>query len=140
MADRSRATIIALATVGAVVVNLIVYAIGRAAGGTFRLTTAGGTAEVNAVTVAAFSALPLLVGLTAVALLAPRFGWVVRVASIVGPALAVLTIATMTLPTDLDATSKTTLALCHLTLVPIILVAVAALGRRSRVAPDAVAA
>lgn len=140
MADLSRATIVALATVGAVVVNLIVYAVGRAAGGTFRFTAASGPAEVNAVTVAAFSALPLLVGLTAVALLAPRFGWVVRAASIVGPALAVLTIAAMTLPTDLDAASKTTLAVCHLTLVPIILVAVAALGRRTRVAPDAVAA
>ncbi|QLQ36422.1 DUF6069 family protein [Micromonospora robiginosa] len=140
MADLPRAAVVALATVAAVVVNLVVYAVGRAAGGTFRFTAASGPAEVNAVTVAAFSALPLLVGLTAVALLAPRFGWVVRAASIVGPALAVLTVVAMTLPTDLDATSKATLAGCHLTLVPIILVAVAALGRRTPVGPDAVAA
>ncbi|SCG33903.1 DUF6069 family protein [Micromonospora humi] len=140
MADLSRAAVVTGATVGAVVVNLVVYAVGRAAGGTFRFTAAAGPAEVNGATVAAFSALPLLVGLTAVALLAPRFDWVVRAASIVGPALAVLTIVAMTLPTDLDATSKTTLAVCHLTLVPIILVAVAALGRRTRPEADAVAA
>ncbi|MEU1844768.1 DUF6069 family protein [Micromonospora sediminicola] len=139
MADLSRAAIVALAVVGAVVTNLVVYAVGRSAGGTFRFTAAGGPAEVDAVTVAAFSALPLLVGLTAVALLAPRAGWVVRAASVVGPALAVLTIVLMTLPTDLDATSKTTLALCHLTLVPIVVVAVAALGRRTRVVADRLA-
>ncbi|MEU4791191.1 hypothetical protein ACFWRG_05375 [Micromonospora tulbaghiae] len=38
----------------------------------------------------------------------------------------------MTLPADLDTTSTITLAVCHLTLAPIIVVAVTALGRRAR--------
>lgn len=61
----------------------------------------------------------------------------VRAALIIGPALAVLTIATMTLPADLDTTSTITLAARHLTLAPIIVVAVSALGRRARRATPA---
>jgi hypothetical protein len=128
---RRRLLVIAAAVGTAVLINLILYGSGRAAGGTFRFTTPNGPAVVDGVTVAAFSSLPLLAGLVAVALLS-RFGaWVVRTALIVGPLLAVATIVAMTLPTDLDATSKVTLALCHLVLVPIIIVAVRALGRRA---------
>ncbi|WP_433724453.1 DUF6069 family protein [Actinoplanes sp. CA-051413] len=131
---RSGVLVIAAAAGAAVLINLILYGIGRAAGGSFRFTTPTGPAEVDGVTVAAFSALPLLAGLVAVALLS-RFGaWVTRTALIVGPLLAVATIFAMTLPTDLDATSKVTLALCHLVLVPIIIVAVRLLGRRAEVA------
>jgi len=131
---RSRVLIIAAAVGAAVLINLILYGIGRAAGGTFHFTATTGPAVVDGVTVAAFSALPLLAGLVAVALLS-RFGaWVIRTALIVGPLLAVATIVVMTLPTDLDATSKVTLALCHLVLVPIIIVAVRLLGRRAEVA------
>jgi hypothetical protein len=46
--------------------------------------------------------------------------------------LALGTIALMTLPADFDATSKTTLALCHVVLVPITVVAVLALRHRTR--------
>jgi peptidoglycan/LPS O-acetylase OafA/YrhL len=88
---------------------------------------------VDGVTVAAFSALPLLAGLVAVALLSRFGGWVIRTALIVGPLLAIVTIVAMTLPTDLDTTSKATLALCHLALVPIIIVAVRLLSRRAEV-------
>ena len=131
---RSRVLVIAAAAGAAVLINLILYGVGRAAGGTFRFTASTGPAVVDGVTVAAFSALPLLAGLVAVALLS-RFGaWVVRTALIVGPLLAVATIVAMTLPTDLDATSKVTLALCHLVLVPIIIVAVRLLGRRAEAA------
>ncbi len=125
-----RVRVIAAAAGSAVVINLILYGVGRATGGTFRFTTPSGPATVDAVTVAAFSALPLLAGLGAVALLA-RFGdRVTRTALIVGPLLAVGTIAVMTLPADFDVVSKVTLALCHLVLVPIIVVAVRALARR----------
>jgi hypothetical protein len=127
---RSRILIIAAGVGAAVVINLILYAVGRAAGGTFRFTSPSGPATVDAVTVAGFSAVPLLIGLVAVALLA-RFGsWVTRAALIIGPLLALGTIAVMTLPTDLDVTSKVTLALCHVVLVPIVLVAVPRLGRQ----------
>jgi hypothetical protein len=130
MSRLSRPALVAAAGGIAVLVNLALYLAGRAAGGTFVFTSPDGPAEVDAVTVAGFSAVPLLVGLAAVALLAPRAAWAVRAAAVIGPVLAVGTIAVMTLPADFDAISKTTLALCHLTLVPIVLVAVAAIGRR----------
>jgi hypothetical protein len=126
---RSRLVIIAAGVGAAIVINLILYALGRAAGGSFRFTSPSGPATVDAATVAGFSAVPLLAGLVAVVVLA-RFGsWVTRAALIVGPLLAIGTIALMTLPTDLDVTSKVTLALCHVVLVPIVLLAVPRLGR-----------
>ncbi len=120
---KTRAAIVVAAALAAAVVNLLVYAVGRAAGGTFAFTAAGEPAEVDAVTVAGFSALPLAVGLVVVALLARR-SWAIRTALIAGPALAVLTILIMTIPADLDTTSTVALALCHLTLVPIMIVAI----------------
>lgn len=136
-----RTTIIAAAAGAAALINLILYGVGRAAGGTFRFTSSSGPAVVDGVTVVAFSVVPLLVGLVAVALLARFGGWVIRTALVVGPLLAVATIALMTLPADLDATSTVTLALCHLVLVPVIIVAVRALGRRATTAsrPEVVA-
>ena len=132
MSRRPRAAVVALAVLAAVVFNLIVYAVGRAAGGTFRFTSAGAPAEVDAVTVAGFSAVPLLVGLVAVALLAPRGAWVTRVALVLGPLLAIGTVAAMTVPADFDRASTVTLAVCHLVLVPVILLAVPRLGRAGR--------
>lgn len=131
MSRLSRVAVVALGGVTAVVVNLVFYSVGRAAGGTFQFTSSSGPAEVDAVTVAGFSAIPLLIGLAVVALLAPLAAWVIRAALVVGPVLAVGTIALMTLPTDFDTASKATLALCHLTLVPITIAAVVAIGRQA---------
>lgn len=137
---RSKLLLITAAVGSAVVINLILYAGGRAIGGTFDFTGPSGPATVDAVTVAGFSAVPLLIGLSAVALLA-RFGsWVTRAALILGPLLAIGTIAVMTLPTDLDPVSKVTLALCHLTLVPIIIVAVRRVNQGHIGFPDVEAA
>ncbi|GAA3779966.1 hypothetical protein GCM10022225_80270 [Plantactinospora mayteni] len=132
MPERSRTAVVALSGATAVAVNLVIYGIGRAAGGSFRFTSATGPAEVYAITVAGFSLIPLLVGLTAVALLAPFAAWVVRAAFIIGPTLALGTILVMTAPANLDTTSKVALALCHLTLVPISIVAVRAIARRAQ--------
>jgi hypothetical protein len=46
------------------------------------------------------------------------------------PLLAVGTIVTMTVPADFDTVSTVTLAVCHLTLVPVIVAAVTVLGPR----------
>jgi hypothetical protein len=125
-----RAGVVAGAVVAAVVVNLAVYGAGRAAGGSFEFTSAAGRpSEVDALTVAGFTAVPLLLGLAAVALLR-RFGaWVTRGALVVAPLLALGTIAVMTLPADFDTTSTVTLALCHVALLPIVVPAVLALAR-----------
>jgi hypothetical protein len=131
-----RAGVVAVAVLAAILVNLLVYALGRAAGGTFRFTAAGAPARVDAMTVAGFSAVPLLIGLAAVALLAPRLGWVPRAALVIGPVLAVGTVLVMTVPADLDTVSTVTLAACHLTLVPILVLAVRALAGPSRPVPS----
>ncbi|WP_433796587.1 DUF6069 family protein [Actinoplanes sp. CA-252034] len=133
----SRASVVAAAAGVAAAVNLLVYLVGRLAGGDFRFTSPSGPARVDAVTVVGFSVIPLAVGLAAVALLAPRAPWAVRAAQVTGPLLAVATIAGMTLPADFDTISKVSLALCHLTLVPIIVVAAAVIGR-ARVTAEAV--
>ena len=130
-----RVLLIAAAAGTAVVVNLILYGVGRAAGGDFSFTSPSGPATVDAATVAGFSAVPLVLGLVVVALLVRLGSWVTRAALIAGPLLAIGTIAVMTLPTDLDAASKVTLALCHLTLVPVIVVAVRRLGSNREVIP-----
>lgn len=113
-----RAVVIAAAVAAAVVANLVIYGIGRAAGGDFEFTKDGQVMSVDAVTVAGFSAVPLGLGLILVALLS-RSRRIVTLASILAPLLAVLTIGVMTIPVDLDTTSTIALAACHLTLVPI---------------------
>jgi hypothetical protein len=120
---RHRRTIFVAATVAAALaINLVIYALGRVAGGTFRFTASAQVAEVDALTVAGFTVLPLLLGMTAAAVLSRRWRWVVPVALAIGPLLALGTILVMTVPADLDTTSKLTLALCHVALVPITIV------------------
>lgn len=128
LATRPRTTasaVVVLAAVAtAVLVNLLAYAIGRLTGGDFTFNRDGTIVAVDALTVAGFSAVPLGIGLAIVALTVPRLPWVTRVAAVVAPVLAVATIAIMTLPVDLDTASTLTLASCHLTLVPISIVAI----------------
>ncbi len=120
----SRALVVLAAVVAAVIINLFVFAVGRLAGGDFAFTQAGSIVEVDAVTVAGFSAVPISLGLIVVALLARRLLWIVRVATVAAPVLAVATIGIMTIPVDLDTISTVTLATRHLTLVPISIVAI----------------
>lgn len=49
-----------------------------------------------------------------------------------GPLLAVGTILVMTVPADFDIASTATPAVCHVTLVPIRIAAVVAIGRRTQ--------
>lgn len=119
----ARAVVIAFAIVAAIMANLVIYGIGRAAGGEFEFTRASQVMRVDAMTVAGFSAVPLGLGLILVALLS-RYRRIVTLASIVAPLLAVLTIGAMTIPADLDTTSTIALAACHLTLVPISLLCI----------------
>ena len=129
-ATRPRGVVVLVAAITAVAINLLIYAGGRVAGGNFTFTQDGSVAHIDAVTVAAFSALPLGLGLTVVALLARRIPWTTTAAIIVAPALAIATIAIMTIPVDLDTISTVALATCHLTLVPISIVAIRRLHPR----------
>lgn len=120
----SRALVVLAATVTAVFVNLLVYAVGRIVGGDFTFTSSDGVVQVDAATVAGFSAVPLGLGLTLVALLVRRLPWIARVALVVAPLLAMATILVMTIPVDLDPVSTVALATCHVVLVPISIVAI----------------
>ncbi|WP_101789077.1 DUF6069 family protein [Nonomuraea indica] len=125
---RGRTAVIVAATMAAaLVINLSVYAVGRALGGDFRFTAAGGPAEVDAATLAGFTSVPLLIGMTLVALLSRFWRGVVLVAMAVAPALALLTIPVMTIPADLNDAGTVTLALCHVALVPVTITGLLAL-------------
>lgn len=106
------ATIIFSAII-AVAINLAVYGIGTLAGGTFDFTDNGTSYHVDAVSLSGFTAVPLIVGLTLVAIVSRWWRWVIPVALMLGPLAAIVTIFTMTMPADLDTTSKVTLALTH---------------------------
>ncbi len=120
--NRPVAVLAAVAT--AVVANVLIHAAGRAAGGDFTFTRSGSAMTVDAVTVAGFSAVPLGLGLAVVALAVGRVPRTATVATVVAPQLAVVTIFVMTSPVDLDTVSTVALACCHLTLVPISLLAI----------------
>lgn len=121
--------VVAVTVAVAVAVDVALYTIGRALGGTFRFTAATGPVEVDAVTVAGFAAVPLLVGLVVAALLSLRWPGVLRVAMVVAPVLALVTVPLMTLSVDLDTVSTVTLAACHVVLAPLSVLALAAIGR-----------
>lgn len=126
----TRAGVVLLwAVLAAVAVNLLAYAVGRAAGGSFRFTQDGVAARVDAVTVAGFTLVPLTVGLVAMAILAYRWPRVTTIAKWFAPALALITIAIMTLPVDLDLASTVSLAACHVSLAVISVLAVRAMAR-----------
>lgn len=104
---------IIFAALFAIAINLAVYGIGTLAGGTFDFTDKGNSYHVDALTLVGFTAVPLLVGLTLVAIVSRLWRWVNPVALVLAPIAAIGTIFTMTLPADLDTTSTVTLAITH---------------------------
>ncbi|MCA9833836.1 MAG: hypothetical protein KC435_07830 [Thermomicrobiales bacterium] len=108
--------IIITTAVAAVVVNLIIYTIGSIAGGTYDFTNGGKDYHVDPWTLSGFTGIPLLIGLTVAALLSRKWSWVIIVALVIGPLAAVGTIFTMTVPSDLDTTSKIALGAAHVSL------------------------
>jgi hypothetical protein len=123
-----RARVIVLAVIAALGVNLIIYAIGRAAGATFSYTQSGTRTSVDALAVTVMTAGPLTLGLAFVALLSRRWPRLNQVAKVVAPVFALATIALMTVPADFDTTSTYCLSCMHVALVPISLIALTTLA------------
>lgn len=124
------ATIITTALI-ALAINLVVYAIGTIAGASFDFTVDGTSEHVYALLLAAFTVIPMVVGLTLVALLARWWPQVIPLALVIAPVLAIGTIFIMTLPTDLDTASTVTLAITHVVVAVVTVAGVLALrGRR----------
>jgi hypothetical protein len=120
---------IAAVLAGLLATNLIIYAIGRALGGDFTYTQNGAAVLVEPVAITFLSLGPLATGLALIAALSRKWPAAIGIARIAAPALAVATIALMTVPADFDATSTVSLAAMHLATIPAALLALRALQR-----------
>ncbi|MFG1796801.1 DUF6069 family protein [Nocardia sp. NPDC049149] len=114
--------------IAAVVVNLIVWQLGEAAGGSFEVVDKGVTSYVGAGGVIFSSAVPLLIGMTLTALISYFWVGVLRVAQIVGSVLAVATIG-LTVAATFDTATTIALSVMHLVLVPVLVIGLEALRR-----------
>jgi len=89
---RVAATAVALAAVGAIVVNEVVMLAGRAAGASFVLDDRGTPHVVTAVDVVV-ATWPMVAGMALAVVLARWRAWFLRVAQVVGGGLALLSVA-----------------------------------------------
>lgn len=121
--------IIGLAVVAAVAANVVIWLAGVVAGGSFEYTDGGEVLSAAPGGVVVLTAVPLAVGLALTALVARWWLPAVRVAQVVGSALALLTIAG-TLAADFDGASTVALSLSHVALVPFLVVALEAIRLR----------
>lgn len=126
--DSRPARVIALAVLAALGCNLVSYAIGRAAGAGFSYTRSGTRTSVDALAITVMTVGPLTVGLVLVVLLSRRWPRLYQAAKLLAPALALATIALMTVPAGFDTTSTYFLSGMHVVLVPVSLIALTALG------------
>lgn len=118
---------VCLSIAAALVVNLVLYAVGRALGGQFTYQQNGAATTVDAMAVAIMTILPLSTGLVLIAWLSPRWPLLITTARVVAPLLAVGTIVLLTIPAHFDTTSTLFLATMHLALIPATLLALAVL-------------
>ncbi|MGF0314919.1 DUF6069 family protein [Nocardia fluminea] len=116
------------AVVAAVVLNLIVWAIGAAAGGSFVTVDNGKLLDVAPGGVILMSTVPLLIGLTVAVLVSYLWTGVLRTAAVVGSVLSIGTIA-MTVSSNFDTASTITLSVMHVVLVPIMVIALEGVRR-----------
>ncbi len=123
-----RAQAVAATVAVALPVNLVIWAIGVAVGGSFEYTDAGKTQSAAPGGVVVMTAIPLLIGMTSAALLSYRWPGVIRLAQVVGPTIALLTIGG-TLAADFDGASTVALSAMHIAIVPILIVGLEAMRR-----------
>lgn len=125
----SRPVAVLGAVAGAVVANTIVWVLGELAGGSFETSVDGQVQSVAPGGILMLTVVPLLVGLTAAALLSYLWAGVLRVASVIGSVLAVGTIA-LTVAADFDTASTIALSITHLVLVPALVLATEGMRRK----------
>ena len=82
-------------------------------GATYRFTSQGQPATVDALTLIGFTAVPIGVGMAVAALLPAGWRWVTAAAVTVTIVVEIGSIFAMPLQTDLDAASRIALSLCH---------------------------
>ncbi|GEM30346.1 hypothetical protein NN3_13530 [Nocardia neocaledoniensis NBRC 108232] len=116
------------AVAAAVALNLIVWAVGELAGGSFTMTNAGVASDVAPGGVIMMSAVPLLIGMTVAVLVSYLWTGVLRVAAVVGSLLSIGTIW-LTVSADFDTASTIALSVMHVVLVPVLVVALEGVRR-----------
>lgn len=121
---------IGIGAVAATVINLVVLAIGNAAGASFVYVDAGATGQVTAGSVIMSSTLPLIIGTGLAAVIARWWPGVIRVAQVVGAGLALVTIAGV-LTMQTDGGTQVALSVMHFVIAPVV-VGVLEAGRRRR--------
>lgn len=127
--ELGRVQAVVATVVAALLVNLVIWAIGAAAGGSFEFTDGDLTQSAAPGGVVVLTIVPLLIGMTLAALLSYRWLGAIRVAQVVGPALALLTIVS-TLMADFDGASTVALTAMHVAIAPIVVVGLEAMRRR----------
>jgi Family of unknown function (DUF6069) len=116
----------------ALVVNLVLWLIGRAGGGSFELTDAGTTMSVAPGGVVMLTLAPIVVGMGIAALISLRLPLVLRVAQVVGVIAPLGTIA-MTLAADFDTVSTVALSLMHVVIAVVVPIGLEAMRRGATV-------
>lgn len=113
----------------ALVINLVIWLIGLAAGASYDAQDGDEVMRVAPGGVIFLSTLPTIVGMTAAALLSLKWTVILRVAQVVGPVLAIATIAT-TVTTEFDSTtSQVFLSLMHVALAAVLYVGLEGMRR-----------
>ncbi|KAA0017979.1 DUF6069 family protein [Antrihabitans cavernicola] len=115
----------------AVVVNLAIWLIGLAAGGDFMVTDdVKGPISAAPVGVIVMTVIPIVVGMTAAALLSLRWGSIIRVAQVIGAILPIATIA-MTIGSDFDGVSTVSLSLMHIVVAATVVLGLQAIRNKT---------
>lgn len=108
--------------------NLLIYTLGHASGGSFTYHQNGRATKVDAAAVTILTLGPLTIGLALVASLARKRPVLITAAKVVAPLLAIATIGLMTIPAHFDTTSTLSLAMMHIAMIPAVLLSLRALA------------
>lgn len=125
----SRWEAVAFATVGAVVVSVVVWALFNAFGASFDVMDGGTVHAVGLSGVAMSAGIPVLIGVTLAALLSYFRVGIIRVAQVIGAALPLVTIAG-SLSADTDVATKLGLALMHVVVAGFVVAGLELMRRR----------
>jgi len=127
-----RTTVVAATVVAALVLNLVFWLLGLAAGGSFEHTDAGSVAVAAPGGVVLMTVVPLGVGLTLAAVLSLWWSGVLRIAQVVGALLPLATIQG-TLTADFDTASTVTLTMMHVAIAVAAVLGLEVIRRRTEV-------
>lgn len=123
--------VIGIGAAASAVVNLVVLAIGGAFGATYDYVNAGEPGQVTVIGVIVSSVVPLVIGTGLAAVIGRRWHTVLRIAQVVGAALAVLSVAGP-LSLGTDTVTQGALTVMHLVLGVAVVAVLEAIRRAAK--------